>query len=107
MYPVGTALDTFLMFSAMGLQFAQAKTHQIHLKCTPKCILPGFDDQILNVFPMYSDVGIHAEYISNVPDFCDVFDMCLKCVRSMKLGTLRSHDWAHSKCDQHFSQQQI
>jgi len=50
---------------------------------------------------------IHAGYILNVPHFSDVIALCPKCGRSIKLGTLRSHDWVHSKSDQQFSQEQI
>jgi len=50
---------------------------------------------------------IHAGYILNVPHFSDVIVLCPKCGRSIKLGTLRSHDWVHSKSNQHFSQEQI
>jgi len=49
----------------------------------------------------------HAGYILNVPHFSNVIALCPKCGRSIKLGTLRSHDWVHSKSDQHFSQEQI
>jgi len=50
---------------------------------------------------------IHARYILNVPHFSDVIALCLKWGQSIKLGTLRSHDWVHSKSDQHFSHKQI
>jgi len=44
---------------------------------------------------------IHWEYRQQVTP------MCPKWGRSIKLGTLRSHDWVHSKSDQHFPQEQI
>jgi len=73
----------------------------------PNCNRPQFADQICNVSPMRSIGWIHAGYILNVPHFSDVIALCPKCGRSIKLGTLRSHDWVHSKSDQHFSQEQI
>jgi len=73
----------------------------------PNCNHPQFADQICNVSPMRSIGRIHAGYILNVPHFSDVIALCPKCGRSIKLGTLRSHDWVHSKSDQHFSQEQI
>jgi len=73
----------------------------------PNCNHPKFANQICNVSPMRSIGRIHAGYILNVPHFSDVIALCLKCGRSIKLGTLRSHDWVHSKSDQHFSQEQI
>jgi len=68
---------------------------------------PQFANQICNVSPMRSIGRIHAGYILNVPHFSDVIALCPKCGRSIKLGTLRSHDWVHSKSDQQFSQEQI
>jgi len=73
----------------------------------PNCNRPEFANQICNVSPMRSIGWIHAGYILNVPHFSDVIALCPKCGRSIKLGTLRSHDWVHSKSDQHFSQEQI
>ena len=73
----------------------------------PNCNRPQFADQICNVSPMRSIGRIHAGYILNVPHFSDMIALCPKCGRSIKLGTLRSHDWVHSKSDQHFSQEQI
>ena len=73
----------------------------------PNCNRPKFANQICNVSPMRSIGWIHAGYILNVPHFSDVIVLCPKCGRSIKLGTLRSHDWVHSKSDQHFSQEQI
>jgi len=73
----------------------------------PKCILPGFADQIHNVSLMRPIGRIHAGYILNVPHLSNVIGLGSKCVRSMKLDTLRSHDWVHSKSNQHVSQEQI
>jgi len=73
----------------------------------PNCNHPKFTNQICNVSPMRSIGRIHAGYILNVPHFSDVIALCPKWGRSIKLGTLRSHDWVHSKSDQHFSQEQI
>jgi len=73
----------------------------------PKCILPGFTDQIHNISLMRPIGRIHAGYILNIPHLSNVIGLGSKCVRSMKLGTLRSHDWVHSKSDQHVSQEQI
>jgi len=73
----------------------------------PKCILPGFTNQIHNVSLVRPIGPIHAGYILNVPHLSNVIGLGSKCVRSMKLGTLRSHDWVHSKSDQHVSQEQI
>ena len=73
----------------------------------PNCNRPKFANQICNVSPMRSIGRIHAGYILNVPHFSDVITLCPKWGRSIKLGTLRSHDWVHSKSDQHFSQEQI
>ena len=73
----------------------------------PNCNCPKFADQICNVSPMRSIGWIHVGYILNVPHFSNVIALCPKCGRSIKLGTLRSHDWVHSKSDQHFSQEQI
>jgi len=73
----------------------------------PNCNRPQFANQICNVSPMKSIRRIHAGYILNVPHFSDVIALCPKCGQSIKLGTLRSHDWVHYKSDQHFSQEQI
>jgi len=73
----------------------------------PNCNHPEFANQICNVSPMRSIGRIRAECILNVPHFSDVITLCPKWGRSIKLGTLRSHDWVHSKSDQHFSQEQI
>jgi len=73
----------------------------------PNCNRPQFTNQICNVSPMRSIGQIHAGYILNVPHFSDVIVLCPKWGRSIKLGTLRSHDWVHSKSDQHFPQEQI
>ena len=73
----------------------------------PNCNRPQFADQICNVSPMRSIGRIHAGYILNVPHFSNVIALCPKWGRSIKLGTLRSHDWVHSKSDQHFPQEHI
>jgi len=73
----------------------------------PNCNRPKFADQICNVSPMRSIGWIHAGYILNLPHFSNVIALCPKWGRSIKLGTLRSHDWVHSKSNQHFPQEQI
>ena len=73
----------------------------------PNCVPPGFGDHIHNVSLMCPIGRIHAGYILNVPLLSDVTGLGSKCARSMELGTLRSHDWVHSKSDQHVPQQQI
>ena len=46
-------------------------------------------------------------YILNVQHLSNVIGLGSKCAQSMELGTLRSHDWVHFKCNQHISQEQI
>ena len=73
----------------------------ITFRMCPKCNHNVPTDNIQNVISMWLGFWPNGSNILNIVDLSNVLSMCSQCAQWVKLGTLRSHDWAHSECDHH------